>query len=102
MNELDALLSQPLAPVADNGFSARVMGHVRRHEQRRIALWCLFVTAMAVLACALVPMNTLAAAMNQIVLTLGTSVQVGLAVVAALLTWAYDKKLYRYIADALF
>ena len=34
MNEFDALLSQPIAAVADNGFSARVMRRVRIEQIR--------------------------------------------------------------------
>ena len=32
---LDTLLSQPLAPVRDDGFSARIVLELRRREERR-------------------------------------------------------------------
>lgn len=101
MTDLDQLLSAPLAPVADAGFSARVMGRIRREEQKRLAVWSIFVAITATIACILLPMTILTDTVNHLVVSLATSLQVGIAVLVAALTWAYDKKLYRLLLEAL-
>lgn len=100
MNELDALLSQPLPAVPDNGFSARVMARLQRNEQKNLALRCGGVLLAASVLCLLVPLAEFADAMNRLVLVLATSGQVALALLVAALTWIYDKKLYRWVVEA--
>jgi len=92
---IDALLSQPLAPVADNGFSARVIARVRRQELRRAVLWGLAVTVFAVLACALLPVPALAMALNLMALRLAASAQVWLAIAALVLVFLYERRFFR-------
>jgi hypothetical protein len=48
---LDNLLSQPLAPVPDQGFSARIVLELRRREERRrLLLWGAAAAALLPLA----------------------------------------------------
>jgi hypothetical protein len=56
---LDTLLSQPLAPVRDDGFSARIVVELRRaEERRRLLLWGAAALALLPpLALALAPMT---------------------------------------------
>ncbi len=92
---IDELLSQPLPTVADNGFSARVMGRVHWAERRHIVLIGAGSAAAATAICLLVPLQTISAELNSIVLTLGTSTAVGMAGVALFLTMLFDRKFFR-------
>jgi hypothetical protein len=96
---IDELLSQPLAPVADNGFSAKVVARIRSQEQRQLVLISLVAVAVATVACLLLPVSALTELLNHIVITLATSLEVGVAVLAVLATWLYDRKFFRFWAS---
>ncbi len=95
---IDELLAQPLAPVADNGFSAKVMARLRRREQRQLVLLTAVAALAAAAACLLLPISALTQMLNGIVVTLATSLEVGVAVLAVLLTWLYDRKFFHFWA----
>ena len=96
---LDELLSQPLAPVADNGFSAKIVARIRRQEQRQLVLLCLVAIAAATMACLLLPVSALTELLNGIVVTLATSLEVGVAAFVLLITWLYDRSFFRFWAS---
>lgn len=54
-DNLDDLLSQPLPPVADNGFSRQVMARIRKEEQRRFVVVGIIAAILATVVCLLVP-----------------------------------------------
>jgi len=95
---IDELLSQPLAPVADNGFSAKIVTRIRRYEQRQLVALSIVVIAVATVACLLLPISLLSQTLNGIVITLATSLEVGIAVLAVLATWLYDRNFFRFWA----
>ena len=95
---IDELLFQPLAPVADTGFSARVVATIRRREQRQLVSLCLVAIAAATVACLLLPLSELSQVLNGIVVTLATSLEVGIAVLALLGTWLYDRNFFGFWA----
>ncbi|MBV9548970.1 MAG: hypothetical protein JO256_04780, partial [Alphaproteobacteria bacterium] len=58
---LDTLLSQPLAPVSDDGFSARIVLQLRRAEEcRRWLLWAAAILALMPLLVLFLPTAQLA------------------------------------------
>jgi hypothetical protein len=95
---IDELLSQPLAPVADNGFSAKVVTRIRRQEQRQLLSMGLVAILAATVACLLLPVSALTQVLNGIVVTLATSLEVGVAALAILATWLYDRKFFHFWA----
>lgn len=54
-DDLDALLARPLAPVADDGFSRRVMTAVAGHQKRRAQMWAAIQLAGTALVLAIAP-----------------------------------------------
>ena len=95
---IDELLFQPLAPVADNGFSAKIVARIRRYEQRQLVALGLLAVLAATLVCLTVPVSALTEVLNSIVITLATSLEVGIAVLAVLATWLYDRNFFRFWA----
>ncbi|GAA0537685.1 hypothetical protein FHS83_003482 [Rhizomicrobium palustre] len=102
MTHLDALLSQPLAPVADNGFSVKVMLRVQREQQRRMVLLGFAITAMVLLLALLIPASALTqlaavpANLNALLVKLSGSVQFGIAIIVLVLVYLYDRKLLQF------
>jgi hypothetical protein len=91
MNEqLDDLLSEPLASVADDGFSARVMGGVRAMTRRRILANVAVVTVCAVLALLILPWRMIGFELGFIVPQIFGSAAVSLAVGAVILTLSLE------------
>ena len=88
---LDELLTQPLAPVADNGFSARVIARVKSEERRRAAVVIFAAAAAAVLACLLVPLHEITGDFAAELIQLGTSPMVALAAALLVLTFLVDR-----------
>lgn len=83
---LDNLLSQPLPPVRDDGFSARMVLELRRREERR-RLWLWGAVSLALLPLlALVPM-TATIAMAQMARAASSPVFAS-AIGIAVLLWA--------------
>ncbi|MDR3528273.1 MAG: hypothetical protein P4L57_13440 [Rhizomicrobium sp.] len=93
---IDDLLSEPLAPVADNGFSAQVMTQIRRQEQRQLILLGITAAFVATVACLLLPVTALTELLNGIVITLATSLEVGVAAVVILATWLFDRQFFHF------
>ncbi|HLY06568.1 MAG TPA: hypothetical protein VKR31_12555 [Rhizomicrobium sp.] len=90
---LDQLLSAPLAPVADGGFSARVMANVSTVETREP--W-LETAVLAVTACVLVAVLSTAGFSEWIAgvsVTLATSLPLAIAGLALAITWSYTRAL---------
>ena len=91
MNEqLDDLLSQPLASMADDGFSARVMGDVRAMTRRRILANVAIVAVCAVLAVLILPWRMVGFDLGFIVPQIFDSAAVSLAVAAVILTLSLE------------
>lgn len=92
--ELDTLLSQPLAPVADNGFSARLVTRIERSERRHDVV-VLAVAVLAALAlCLVVPVQHLLGDLAAVVLQLAMTPMVGFAVVMLVLTFLIDRAMW--------
>jgi len=91
LDQLDALLSQPLAPVADNGFSTLLVARIKHKERRRDVVISIAVFAAALLLCLLVPLQNIVADIAVAVLQLAISPMVGLAVVLLVLTFMIDR-----------
>jgi hypothetical protein len=88
---LDELLMQPLAPVADNGFSARVITRVKAAERRHAAVVMLAAAALATVACLLVPLHDVTGDFAAAIIQIGTSPMVGLAAALLVLTFMIDR-----------
>ena len=88
---LDELLTQPLAPVADNGFSARVVARVKAEERRHAAIIMVAAAAAAVLACLLLPLRAITGDVAVALLQLGSSPMVALAGALLVLTFLIDR-----------
>ena len=88
---LDELLTQPLAPVADNGFSARVVARVKAAERRHAAVVMFAAAAVAALACLLIPLNELTGDFAVALIQLGSSPMVALAAALLVLTFLIDR-----------
>jgi uncharacterized membrane protein (DUF485 family) len=91
MTDLDTLLSAPLEPVEDAGFSARAIRQIMReqtHQRREIVEWCALLVAAALFLLA-VPPSLLSGTMEYVVVSLGTSVPVAMAAMAIVLTTVF-------------
>lgn len=91
MDELDALLSQPLAPVADHGFSARVIARVQAEERRSSAIAIVLSLVAATLACLLVPLKDITGDLAAALLQLAMSPMVGMAIIVCVMTFLIDR-----------
>jgi len=95
---IDNLLSQPLAPVADNGFSAKVMMQIQHEEQRRLLLNSALVILVAGILCLVLPMRDLLvqlnAALNVLVVSLGSSPQLAIAALLLGGVFFYERKIF--------
>jgi len=91
LDQIDTLLKQPLAPVADNGFSARVIARVRKEEQRRTAAVALASVLAATLLCLLVPLNAFLGDLSAALFLAANSPTVGLAGALLVLTFLIDR-----------
>ena len=91
--KLDWLLSAPLVPVADNGFSTRVMTTIAVTDARQPRLE---TAVLAMTACALVAALSIAGFSDWIVqvgVSLATSLPLAIAGLALTLTWSYARTL---------
>lgn len=83
---LDEALNQPLAPLRDDGFSARIVLELRRREERRLmALWAAVALALLPLL-AFLPVTT-ALAMTMLAQVASSHIFAS-AAGAAVLLWA--------------
>jgi hypothetical protein len=97
---LDALLSRPLAEVADDGFSARVALAASAEEKRR-AWWAWAAPALAACAVApFLPLKEFGDTVMQMTPALANSGAVALAAAALVLTFALEQH-FRALRSAL-
>jgi hypothetical protein len=87
--DLDALLSQPLPPVADNGFSGAVALRALHEVERNKLLDELVLLLTGGVVLAGLPLTHLGAAIETVTVSLGNSLPVGLAFAALVLTTAF-------------
>ena len=92
---IDDLLNQSLPSVADDGFSARVMGRVRASARRRVFVMVASVAACVVLAFLLLPMRMIGAQLNFAVIQTASSAAVSLAAAVIVLTLLVEKQFSR-------
>ena len=92
---IDDLLNQPLASVADDGFSERVMGRVRTMMRLRLFAIAAGAAACVVLAFLLLPMHAIGAQVNFAVVQIARSTAVSLAAAAIVLTLLLERQFSR-------
>jgi hypothetical protein len=107
MNDLDELLSRPLADVADDGFSHSVMTRILAEQRRRDAIAWMAAAACALLVLPFLPLHEIAVMLGQAVpqaigselsqaaarLTASWAAQLALAVLV--LTFVLERQLSR-------
>ncbi|MGA7711405.1 MAG: hypothetical protein WCA81_05850 [Rhizomicrobium sp.] len=94
-DELDILLSEPLASVADNGFSARVMDRVQMYRHLRLAGMAASVAAGALLAVLLLPLQSIGAEFGTVIPQIAGFPAVNFAAAALILTYLFDRQFSR-------
>ncbi len=95
MTDLDTLLSAPLAPVDDAGFSAHVMHRVMQQQavtrqHRQIIEWTGLLVAAAIFL-AIVPFASLTRAIETLTVNLSSSSPVAFALAALVLTTTFAR-----------
>lgn len=88
---LDELLSQPLQPVPDNGFSARVMARIKTEERRHVAMTVALSVAATIVLCVMMPLRDLTGLIGGAIIELGTSPMILVAVIVLALTFLVDR-----------
>jgi hypothetical protein len=88
-DNLDSLLSQPLPPVTDAGFSNAVALRALHEMERSKLLDQLILLATGAVVLATLPLAHLGAAIETVTMSLGNSTPVALAVAALVLTAAF-------------
>jgi hypothetical protein len=91
-DEIDILLAQPLASVADDGFSERVMGRVRAATRLRLFAASAAIAVGLVLAFLLVPVQDIGVELYLAVFQVANSAAVGLAAAAIILTLLVERQ----------
>lgn len=92
-NALDDLLNAPLGPVADDGFSARVMVRARKGRRKRQApVFAALILCAAALG-PFVPLPQIAAAIAELLAATAISPAVCLALTALALTFLAERAL---------
>jgi protein-S-isoprenylcysteine O-methyltransferase Ste14 len=89
---IDDLLNEPLASVADNGFSARVMARVRAKERRNILAVAAAAAVCAVLALLFLPVHAIGVEMNSALIQIARSAAASVAVAASILTLLVERE----------
>ena len=89
--DLDDLLSAPLAPVEDSGFSARVALRTRIQAERRNLLEGLVLLVGAGIFLAFAPLSTIGGAIEKVTFDLGNSLPVAIAFAALVLTASFAR-----------
>ena len=93
---IDDLLNQPLASVADNGFSVAVMARVRAKERRNMFAVAAAAAVFAVLAVLILPMQSIGLDVNIAVGQIAGSAAVSIAAAALILTLLIDREFVRF------
>ena len=91
LDQLDALLKQPLAPVADNGFTARVIAKVQAEERRHAWIVAFGALTAATLICLLVPVKAITGDFAAALVQLALSPMVGMALIVCIATFLIDR-----------
>ena len=94
-DELDILLSSPLAPVADEGFSTQVMKRVRAEQFQRMALTIAVIALCSLPIFLLIPVPRLGAELGSLVPEIAGSLAVNFAAAALILTYLFDRQFSR-------
>jgi hypothetical protein len=81
-HDLDRLLSAPLPPVADAGFSATVMARILAARSRRVLLEVLGIVALSGILLGVLPLSTLTGPIEKFTLDLANSWQIAVAALA--------------------
>lgn len=89
--DLDALLSKPLAPVADGGFSASVAYRALKLQERDKLLDQLVLIVTAAVIMLALPLGSLAAAIETVTVNLGNLLPVTIAFAALVLTASFAR-----------
>ena len=92
---IDDLLNQPLASVADNGFSGRVMGRVRARERRNLFAVAAAAAVCAVLALLFLPLHSIGTDVNLALVQIARSAAVSIAAGAVILTLLLEREITR-------
>ena len=92
---LDDLLNQPLTSVADDGFSARVMGRVRAVRRQRLFVTWASAAACVVLAFLLLPWQTIGAELGLIVPQIAGLAALNFAAVVVVLSLLLERQFAR-------
>jgi len=92
---IDDLLNQPLASVADNGFSTRVMARVRAKERRKLLAVAAAAAVCAVLALLFLPVHAIGVEMNFALIQIARSAAASVAVAAVILTLLAEREFIR-------
>lgn len=92
---IDELLGQPLPPVADNEFSARVLGAICAEEQKRWTITLLAVFALLAVCALVLPLPALSLELGRIVLAIGKQAAVSLAFGVCVLTFLVERQFVR-------
>ncbi len=93
--ELDVRLAAPLPAVADDGFSALVSARIAARQEFHIGLGLAALLAVAGTALLFIPLDQANAAVESLVVDLGSSAPVAMALAALVLC-----RLYLRAADA--
>jgi hypothetical protein len=88
---LDDLLSTPLAAVADDGFSARVMVRAGKRQWRASILYYAALVGCALAAIFFMPLAALGDAIARIALMVAGSFPLSIAVAAIILTLSLEQ-----------
>ena len=91
---IDNFLSQ-LPPVADDGFSERVMGKVRTMARRRMVFTVASIAACVVVALLILPWRTTGAELGVIIPQIASSAALNLAAAAIVLTFLVERQFSR-------
>jgi len=89
--DLDALLSKPLAAVADDGFSASVAYRVLKLQERDKLLDQLVLLVTAGIILLALPLGRLMAAIETVTVNLGNLLPVTVAIAALVLTASFAR-----------
>jgi hypothetical protein len=89
--DLDALLSKPLASVADDGFSAAVARRALAQEERHKLLDQLILLVTAAIILAALPLGQIVAAIETVTVNLGNLLPVTIAFAALVLTASFAR-----------
>jgi hypothetical protein len=95
MTDLDTLLSAPLAPVDDAGFSARVIQRIEQQqaaarERREIMEWAGLLIATAIFF-AVAPLVSLTRGIETLTFSLSNSFPIAIALAALVLTATFAR-----------